>query len=43
MQMDNIRYLLCIRRMDRILNAQIKELCSVVNVVDEKINERILR
>ena len=35
-QMDDIRGLLGVRRMDRIPNARIKKLCGVMNGVDEK-------
>ena len=38
LQMDNLRGLLGIRRMDKVLNAQIRELCS-----DERIDEGILQ
>ena len=34
--MDNLRGLLGIRRMDRVLNALIRELCGVTKGVDEK-------
>ena len=37
--MDNLRGLLGIRRMNRILNAQIRELCRVKKGLDEKIDE----
>ena len=40
--MDNLRGLLGIGRMDRVLNAQIRELYGVRNVLDERINEGIL-
>ena len=43
LQMDNLRCFLCITRMDRILKAQIKELCSVVNEEDERTNEIVLQ
>ena len=39
--MDNLRGLLGIRRMDKILNAQIRDLCRV-KVVVERINEGVL-
>ena len=42
-QMDNLRGLLSIRRMDRVLNAQIRELCRVRKGLDERIDEGILR
>ena len=42
-QKDNLRGLLGIRRMDRVPNARIRELCGVRNGIDEKIDERVLR
>ena len=33
--MDHFRYLLGIKRMDKVLNSQIKELCGVMKGVDE--------
>ena len=42
-QMDNLRGLLGIRRMDRVHNAQIRELCRVMKVVDERIDEGFLQ
>ena len=42
-QMDNLRGLLGIRRMDKLLNAQIRHLCEVTKGVDEKIDEGVLR
>ena len=42
-QMDNLRGLLGIRRMDKVLTAQIKKLCRVTKGVDEKIDEDVLR
>ena len=41
--MDNLRGLLGIRRMDRVRNARIRELCELTKEVDERINEGILR
>ena len=41
-QMDNLRGLLGIRRMDRVPNAQIRELCGVTKDVDERINKSVL-
>ena len=38
-QMDKIRSLLGIRRMDRVPNARIRELCVMVKGVDERIEE----
>ena len=40
--MGNLRALLGIRRMDKISNAQIPQLCGVTNGVDEKIDEDVL-
>ena len=37
-QMDNLRGLLGIRRMDRIPNAPIRELCGVMKGLDERID-----
>ena len=42
-QIYNLRGLLGIRRMDRILNARIRELCGVGKGLDERIGEGILR
>ena len=42
-QMDNLRGLLGIRRMDRVPNAQIIELWLVTKGVDERIDEGVLR
>ena len=39
--MENLRGLLGIRRMNRVLNAQIKEMCGVVKDVDERIDEGV--
>ena len=36
-QMDNLRGLLCIRRMERVPNTQIKELCRVVKGLHERV------
>ena len=41
-QMDNLRGSLCIRRMDTVLNAQIRELCRVKKEVDERLDEGML-
>ena len=41
-QMDNLRALLGIRIMDKVPNAQIRELCGVTKGVDERIDEDIL-
>ena len=40
--MDNLRGLLDISRMDKVLNAQLRQLCGVMKDVDEKINEGVL-
>ena len=42
-QMDNLRGLRDIRRIDRVPNARIRELCGVTKGVDERIDECILR
>ena len=42
-QVDNLRGFLGIRRMDRLPNARIRELCGVTKGVDEKIDEFVLR
>ena len=42
LQMDNLRGLPGIRRMDRVLKAQIKELCKVTKGVDERIDKGVL-
>ena len=42
-QMDNLTGLLGIRRMDKVPNARIRELCRVTEGVDEKIDEGVLR
>ena len=41
-QMDNLRGLLCIRRMDKVPNARIRKLCGVTKGIDEKIGEGFL-
>ena len=41
--MDNLKGLLGIRRMDRVPNERIRELCGVTNGVDERIDEGVLR
>ena len=38
-QMDNLRGLLGIRRMDRIPNVRIREMCGVKKWVDERIDD----
>ena len=40
--MDNIRGLLDIRKMDRVLNAQVREFCRLMKGVDERIDEGVL-
>ena len=41
--MENLRGLLVIRRMDRVLNARIRKLCGVTKAIDEKkIDEGVL-
>ena len=42
-KMDNLRGLLGIRRMDKVPNAQIKELCGVMKGVDDRIDEGVLQ
>ena len=42
-QMDNLRDLFGIKRMDKTSNARIRELCGVTKGVDERIDERVLR
>ena len=42
LQMDNFRGLLGIRRMDRVLNIRIRELCGVKMGLDERIDEGVL-
>ena len=42
-QMDNLRGFFGIRRMDRILNAWIRELCRMTKGVDERIDEGVLQ
>ena len=41
--MDNLRGLLGIRRMDRVPNARIWELCGVKKSLDERIDEGVFR
>ena len=40
--MDNLRGLLHIKGMDRVTNAQVRDLCRVVKGVDERIGESVL-
>ena len=42
-QMDNLRGLPGIRRMDKVPNAWIRQLCRVIKGADEKIDEGVLR
>ena len=42
-QMDNLRRLLNIRRMDKVPNVWIIEFCGVTKGVDERIDEGVLR
>ena len=41
--MDNLRGLLGIRKMNRVPNVRIRELCGVTMGVDERIDEGVLR
>ena len=40
--MDNLKGLLGIMRIDKVLNARIRELCGVTKKVDERIDEGVL-
>ena len=40
--MDNLRELMGIRKIDRVLNAWIRELCKVKKGLDERIDEGML-
>ena len=40
-QMDNLRGLLGIKRLDKVSNAQIRELCGVMKGLDERIDESV--
>ena len=42
-QMHNLRGLIGIRRMDRVLNARIRKLCGVKKGLDEMTDEGVLR
>ena len=42
-QMDNLKGLLSIRRMDRVPNIRTRELCGVKKYLDERIDEGVLR
>ena len=41
-QMDNLRGLLGIRRMDKVPNVRIRQLCGVTKGVDKKIDEGVV-
>ena len=41
--MDNLRGLPGIRRMDKVPNARIRQLCGVTKSIDVKIDEGVLR
>ena len=41
--MDNLRLFLSIRKMDRVLNARIRELCGVTKGAEKRIDEGVLR
>ena len=41
-QMDNLRGMLGIWRMDKVLNARIRQICGVMKGVNEKIDESVL-
>ena len=41
-RMDNLRDILSIKRMDKVPNARIRELCGVPKGVDERISEGVL-
>ena len=43
LQMDNLRGLLGIRRMDRVLNTWIRELCGMKKGLDERIDQGVLQ
>ena len=42
-QMNNLKGLLCIKRMDSLSNAQIRELCRVTKGVEKRIDKGILK
>ena len=42
-QMDNLRELIGIRRMDKVPNARLRELCGVKKGLDERMDEGMLR
>ena len=39
-KVDKLRGLLCIKRIDRVPNARIRELCGIAEWVDDRIDER---
>ena len=41
--MDNLRSLVGIRRMDKIVSVRIRQLCGMTKGVDEKIDKGVLR
>ena len=41
--MENLRGVMGTRRMDKVLNAQIRQLCGVTKEVDEKIDEGVFQ
>ena len=41
--MDNLRGLMATRRMDKVQNARLRELCGVTKGVDERIDEGVLQ
>ena len=43
LNLDNLRGLIGIRRMDRVPNARIMELCGVKKGLDERFDEGVLR
>ena len=43
LQIDNLRGLLGIRKMDRVQNARVREFCGVRKSLDERIDEGVLR
>ena len=42
-QMDNLICLLGTRRMDRVTNVEIRELCGGMNWVDERVHKSVLQ
>ena len=43
MQVNSLRVMLGIRRIDRLLIVHIREMCEVTKMVDERIEESVLR